>query len=355
MEKKNFKWKMLCLTILALLICISFHIISVISWLNYREIIYVIFVIGKYAFAAGAIVFSILFLSQNAKGLNKVKKICFSIVLFLINTITLVFLLLEFGMHVTAVSNIIDVSSEDSSPYIVVKNHAQNILVKIQCDKEVREKIVVDEQVLYEMDYRYIKGRELEAVLGNITLQEPVDNTRKKEMKEEGKEENKEAEKETEIKMENFSLEDAFRDKQSVIILEGEVKFPIGEIQEIIVGEKGNQEKNVEVEPEKVKEFIQELENVQSHSDLTETDERAIQNNYVGIDIRFVYKTEIGEILIIHVQSIGANYHIVHVEKQDENLGTREWILVNQSEGNTQKAAYVYSEKLSDMVKNIKK
>jgi len=351
MKKKNFEWKILCLIMLAILISIALHIISAISWLNYRETMYIIFVIAKYLFAAVTIVLSVICVVKNAKYTNKIGKICMIIVLLVINVGTVLFLLSEFGMHVTAVSNVVDVSKDENNPYFVVKNHSHNVLVKIQCDKDVRNKIIVDEQVLYEMDYRYIKGRELEAVLGKIDLKASVDNNVKKaaEEKHETKKENKKVEKETETK--KVSLQDAFRDKQSVIVLEGEVKFPVGEIQEIVIKEKEKQEKNVKIEVKKIEEFVSELENIESQSELSDEKQREIQKDYWGIDIRFIYKTKVGETLLIHVQSIGANYHIVHVEKQDENDGIREWILVNQSEGNTQKAAYLYSKRLTELVK----
>lgn len=97
-------------------------------------------------------------------------------IIIILNIGTGTLLIYEFGIETTSVTNILDTSTGDENTYFVVKNNTSDVNVKIECDEFVAKSLLVDDNILYEMEYRYLKNDRDRAIMGSIDICNPIDN-----------------------------------------------------------------------------------------------------------------------------------------------------------------------------------
>lgn len=164
--------------VFVLLMCIFFHVMYKVSWINYYDKIYDVFLICEYIVFVFMFLISVVIFVQSNKNKNKKRKVLVLVALLLVNVGVAYLLFSDCGVEVTCVTNIIEVTNDDNFAYLVVKNTTSDGAMKIKCDKIIADNILADENVLYEFDYRYYESDNKNGVLGTIDICNPIDNNR---------------------------------------------------------------------------------------------------------------------------------------------------------------------------------
>lgn len=165
-------WKKLLLVMLALAISIYIYILRKISWLNYYDKLYDILCTTSYISFVIVMITSIIFMWSNVKKIKFVWQVLLGILMLTLNIGIGYVSFSKEGTEVTCLSNIIKVSSNKENSYLIVNNSK----VKVRCDEAISNNVVIDENVLYELEYRYLNDDEENGTLGSIDICNPIDN-----------------------------------------------------------------------------------------------------------------------------------------------------------------------------------
>ena len=177
MKFENLKYNCIKLlgVVFMMIVCIFFCVMYKVSWINYYDKLYDIFLIIEYVSFAIMFVISVVIVIQSKKNKNK-RRFLVLLALIFVNISVACLMFSDYGVEVTCVTNIIEVANDNNSAYLVVKNKTNDNAIKIKCDKIIADNILADENVLYEFDYRYFKSDDKNGVLGTIDICNRIDN-----------------------------------------------------------------------------------------------------------------------------------------------------------------------------------
>lgn len=149
------------------------------SWISYNDILFcileILFLIILLVMIVCAIVSVVMILRKDTKIQNKVVLLIFLIAVVLIHLL-FGFLLVNTGEQITV---LISISSKEiiSDEYcIVINNVNNNEAITIKCDEKTYNDIIVDENILYTIEYRLDLFDKTTGSLYSIDIDDYIEN-----------------------------------------------------------------------------------------------------------------------------------------------------------------------------------
>ena len=151
---------------------------------------------------------------------------------------------------------------------------------------------------------------------------------------------------------ESVSFGGLLNDTNQVVIKEGKIALPKGEIQTMVMGDDAREEQFVHATADDVCKILDIIENAEYQKNVMKKYKSEIAQEKLHIDTVFVYENEEGEQKVLKLRTVGAGCHSLQVLLDDIDSGSRTEEILNTDTGKEVEVVEFYSEELTQLLKN---